>query len=345
MTRAAALSAPVPEIRPAGEPPEARGIARDEVRLLVAHRAGIRHDRFRSLGDHLRPGDLLVVNNSETMPAAVRGTRSGSPVVVHFSAPLDDGSWTVELRKPDRSGPYTDGGTGETIDLHGGARIEILSAYAGIEGHSRMLRCRVHVDGTVRDFLQRAGGPITYAYVRETWPLRVYQTVFARSWGSAEMASAGRPFSTRLVTELVARGVAFAPVTLHAGVSSLERGEAPLPERFRVPAATARLVNHTRSAGARVVAVGTTVARALESASDRDGAVRSTEGWTDLVLGPERPARVVDGIVTGWHPPEASHQSLLEAVAGPCLVHEAYAHARAESYLSHEFGDGCLLLP
>jgi S-adenosylmethionine:tRNA ribosyltransferase-isomerase len=342
----AARHAPTsPESRPAGEPPEARGLARDEVRLLVARPGKADDVRFSELGDYLEAGDLLVVNTSATMPAAVDGTRAGARVVVHFSAPLDDGSWVVELRKPDRSGPFTDGAVGEVIELDGGGRAEVLAAYLGIEGRSRLLRCRVEVEGTVREYLARSGSPIAYSYVRDAWPLDMYQTVFARSWGSAEMPSAARPFSQRLVTELVARGVTFAPVTLHAGVSSLERGEAPLPERFHVPAATARLVNHTRSTGARVVAVGTTVTRALESASTRGGLVRAAHGWTDLVLGPDRPARVTTGIVTGWHPPEASHRLLLDAVAGRDLVAEAYAHALDGPYLWHEFGDSCLLLP
>jgi S-adenosylmethionine:tRNA ribosyltransferase-isomerase len=112
-----------------------------------------------------------------------------------------------------------------------------------------------------------------------------------------------------------------------------------------VPEATARLVNATRAAGGRVVAVGTTVTRALESAAEPDGTVRGRSGWTDLVLGPERPARAVNGLVTGWHAPGASHLALLTAVAGPDLVGRAYAEALRLEYRWHEFGDSCLLLP
>ena len=159
------------------------------------------------------------------------------------------------------------------------------------------------------------------------------------------MPSAGRPFTEQLVTRLVAGGVVVAPVLLHTGVSSLEAGEPPQAERFRVPAATASLVNHTRRAGGRVVAVGTTVTRALETVAHPDGTVAEGQGWTDLVLGPDRPARVVDGLVTGWHAPGASHMLLLEAVAGPGLVRQAYDAALEARYLWHEFGDSCLLLP
>jgi S-adenosylmethionine:tRNA ribosyltransferase-isomerase len=159
------------------------------------------------------------------------------------------------------------------------------------------------------------------------------------------MPSAGRPFTAAVVTELITRGVAVSPVVLHTGVSSQEPGEPPQPERFRVPEATARLVNVTRQAGGRVIAVGTTVTRALESAADAGGRVHARDGVTDLVLGPARPARVVTGLVTGWHAPGASHLALLAAVAGDGLVARAYAEAVRAGYRWHEFGDSCLLLP
>jgi S-adenosylmethionine:tRNA ribosyltransferase-isomerase len=333
----------------ASEPPEARGLARDEVRLLVATPDRLAHARFRDLGRFVRPGDLLVVNTSATLPAAVDGTRTGGrPVVVHLSAELDDGSWLVELRLPDGSGPVLDGRAGERIALPGTGRLTLLAA----RGH-RLWRAvpsvggtvRGTVSGAVRGYLARHGRPISYPYVHGRWPLPAYQTIFAREPGSAEMPSAGRPFSSRLVTELISDGVLLAPVLLHTGVSSLEAGERPEPERFRVPATTARLVNQTRAAGGRVIAVGTTVTRALETVAAGDGSVRAGEGWTDLVLGPDRPARVVGGLLTGWHPPEASHLLLLEAVAGAGLVRRAYRAALGRGYLWHEFGDTCLLLP
>jgi S-adenosylmethionine:tRNA ribosyltransferase-isomerase len=334
----------VPEELAATEPPEARGLARDGVRLLVAGSDGIDHARFRDLPRWLRPGDLVVVNVSATRSAAVDGVRHGDPVVVHLSTALDDGSWAVELRTADGSGPLFDGTSGETVDLVGGGRLEILSAYSGIEGRARMLRARAHVEGSLEAHMERVGRPISYSYVPERWPLASYQTVFARVPGSAEMPSAGRPFSHELVTRTVTSGVVVTPLVLHAGVSSLDAGEAPLPERFAVPASTARLVNHKRANGGRVVAVGTTVTRALETAARR-GKVGAAEGWTDLVLGPDRPAQVVDGLITGWHAPEASHQQLLEAVAGGALVESAYREALEHGYLWHEFGDACLFLP
>lgn len=329
------------------EPPEAHGIARDAVKLLVARPDGVSHARFADLGDHLRPGDLLVVNNSATMPAAVDGRRDGRPVAVHFSTRRAERSWVVELRPAgNAAGHLPDVRPGERIELPGGGALVVEASYprTGISG-ARLWTARVVVEGDVASYLARHGRPIRYSYVPRPWPLRYYQTVFARHAGSAEMPSAARPFSAELVTALVAAGVAIAPITLHAGVSSAEAGEPPSPEPFAVPAATARLVNVTRATGGRVIAVGTTVTRALESAAAADGVVRQADGWTDLVLGPDRPCRVVDGLITGWHDAGASHLLLLEAVAGPELVGRAYREATEHGYLWHEFGDSALLLP
>jgi S-adenosylmethionine:tRNA ribosyltransferase-isomerase len=365
----------------ASQPPEARGLGRDGVRLLVATPDGMVHARFGDLPRFLSAGDLLVINTSATIAAAVDGRRGdGRPVVVHFSSPLDEGTpwagsldgrspgegtrdkgtpsggparegapgetqWLVELRdSAAATGPVTDAAPGESITLPAGGSLTLLRRYPG-PAAIRMWAVSVAAGGDVGAFLARRGQPIRYSYVPDPWPLPAYQTVFARTPGSAEMPSAGRPFTAGLVTDLAAAGVVIAPITLHAGVASLEAGEPPLPERFAVPEPTAQLVNLTRTEGRRVVAVGTTCTRALESAADAGGTVHARHGWTDLVLGAGHPARIVSGLVTGWHDPEASHLALLEAVAGRQLVHAAYLEAERAGYLWHEFGDSCLLLP
>jgi len=327
-------------MRSATAPPEARGLARDEVQLLVVTGDGVEQTRFRHLGEHLSPGDLLVVNTSATLAAALDGSRAdGAPVVVHVATARDDGSWVVEVRPPEAAtGPLHDVRAGEVLRVHEAT----LTVVRTPPGQHRLHHVRSDVD--LRELMWDRGRPIRYAYVAQQWPLSTYQTVFAHEPGSAEMPSAARPFSTELVTDLVTRGVLLAPVTLHAGVSSQEPGEPPQPERFQVVSATAELVNHVRSHGRRVVAVGTTVARALETVAEEDGTVRAGKGWTDLVLGPRRPARVVTGIITGWHEDGASHLPLLEAVAGPAPVRAAYAEAERRGLLLHEFGDSCLLL-
>jgi S-adenosylmethionine:tRNA ribosyltransferase-isomerase len=325
----------------ATEPAEARGLERDGVRLLVASPTQLADAVFHQLPDHLQPGDLVVVNRSATLAASLDGVRGGTPVEVHFASRLDDGTWVVEVRPAGLSfGPVTDIEVGERIGLTPDSGLEVLQT---LPGQVRLHRVRVSVP--VLPLLERFGRPISYGYVPGRWPLSTYQTVFATEPGSAEMPSAARPFTHRTVTDLARRGVLLAPVVLHTGVSSPEVGEPPNPERFEVPATTAALVNHVRRQGGRVVAVGTTATRALETVASADGVVSAGSGWTDLVLGLDRPARVVDGLITGWHEPGASHVHLLEAVAGLDLVAAAYVHASAEGYLWHEFGDSCLLLP
>ncbi|HET7531014.1 MAG TPA: S-adenosylmethionine:tRNA ribosyltransferase-isomerase [Mycobacteriales bacterium] len=351
---ASPLDFELPPAREATRPPEARGLRRDEVRLLVARPDGVVHTRFTHLADHLEPGDLVVVNDSATVPAAVDGVRRpcGRTATVHFSGPLDtdgcdDTVWVIELRAgPRATGPVIDAATGERLTLPAGGRITLLGSYPdGSRRSNRLWAAHVEETGELTSYLCRHGRPITYSYVDRQWPIEDYQTVFGRTPGSAEMPSAARPFTTRIVTDLVAKGIAVVPLTLHTGVSSPEVGEPPIPERYDVPATTADIVNLTRRRGGRVVAIGTTVTRALETVASADGAVVPGEGVTDLVLGPARPARVVTGLVTGWHAPGASHLALLHAVGGELLVRAAYDAALAQGYLWHEFGDSCLLLP
>jgi S-adenosylmethionine:tRNA ribosyltransferase-isomerase len=342
----------LPDELSAAAPAEARGLARDEVRLLVVDSERIEHTRFRDIGRFLDAGDLLVVNTSGTLNAALDGLRAdGGPVVVHFSSPLEDGTWIVELRTAPRAAkPVLDGAPGEFLRLPRGTTLTLVTPYPSQEANvlphrgTRLWRARVG-GGHITRLLAREGRPIAYGYISERWPAAFYQTVFANEPGSAEMPSAARPFTTELVTRLVASGIAIAPIVLHTGVSSQEFGEPPIAERFRVPAATANLVDWTRRAGGRVIAVGTTVVRALESAVMRDGSIAPARGWTDLVLSPDHPARVVNGLVTGMHTPDASHLLLLEAVAGPGMVQRAYDAALERRYLWHEFGDLTMLLP
>jgi S-adenosylmethionine:tRNA ribosyltransferase-isomerase len=351
MRAASATTFAVPPELSAIEPPEARGLARDEIRLLVARERGpVRHVAFRALPAMLRRGDLVVVNTSDTEPAAVDGHRAdGTPVTVHISGPAPDGLHVVELRTPDGR-RVTDGTAGEAVSLPCGVVATLLTGHPDpyVAAGSRLWRARIPVAGGLRPWLADVGRPIRYSYVRGDWPLDAYRTVFARpeaEFGSAEMPSAGRPFTPAVLDGLRARGIRIARVVLHTGVSSLEADEIPLPERYRVPAETADAVNATRAAGGRIVAVGTTTTRALETVAEPGGRVSAGTGWTHLVLGPDRPARVVDGLVTGWHEPGASHLLLLEAVAGPRLVARAYAAALEQRYRWHEFGDSCLLLP
>lgn len=333
-------------------PAEQRGAGRDDVRLLVSRGTRVTHHAFRELPGQLRAGDVLVVNTSATLPAAVNGRLGGERVVVHFSTRGDDGRWAVELRVPDvRAGagttlPRAGGPVGAIVRLPGGERLVLEDPLAS--GKARLWWATVSY-ADVPGLLHRYGRPIRYGYTERDQPLSAYQTVFALpspdGSGSAEMPSAGRPFTTGLIAELVSRGVGFAPLTLHTGVASAEAYEPPYPERFEVPEATARLVNTATAGGGKVVAVGTTAVRALESAAGADGVVRAASGWTDLVLTPRRRVRAVDGLLTGLHEPEASHLLMLAAIAGREALERGYREALRRRYLWHEFGDVHLLLP
>jgi S-adenosylmethionine:tRNA-ribosyltransferase-isomerase (queuine synthetase) len=327
-----------PELE-AHDPPEARGLARDGVRMLVSRGSSgeISHHAFGDLPGLLLPGDLLVVNNTGTLPAQVR---AGGGLAVHFSTPLPDGAWLVELRtiKDKISRPNGSGSTGQVIALPSGAALTLEA-----RATARLWRARLSV--AVVPYLLRQGVPIRYSYVSRDWPLPYYQTVFAVEPGSAEMPSASRPFTPALVTRLVARGVLIAPLTLHCGVSSLEAGEDPYPEPYDVPPATARLVNHVRANGGRIIAAGTTVVRALETAAAPNGLVTASAGWTSHVVTPETGVRAVDGLLTGLHEPRSSHLRMLAAFAGPELLARCYQAAIESGYLWHEFGDVHLLLP
>ncbi|GAA4895270.1 hypothetical protein GCM10023223_06000 [Stackebrandtia albiflava] len=317
--------------RHAAEPPEVRGTGRDDVRLLVTDRrtgdTDTRH--FRDLPEALRPGDLLVVNNSTTLPAAVWLDR----MVVHFSTRQEDGRWLVEPRRRVGRGhvPHADVRAGEHLPLPGGVTLRLAERY------SRRLWF-AELDTSVPIYLMKHGKPIRYDYVGRDWPLSAYQTVFGTVDGSAEMPSAARPFTADMVTALVSRGIGIAPVTLHTGVASPEADEPPYPEWFQVTPHTAAAVRAAKSAGGRVIAVGTTVVRALESAA-ASGTFGAAEGTTSLVVTPERGVHVVDGIVTGLHEPRSTHLAMLSAVADAVHLRHAYREAIAHGLLWHEFGD------
>ena len=362
-----ALDFELPPELEAGEPPEARGLDRDEVRLMVSYRSDDRvvHSRFRDLPGFLEAGDVLVINTSGTMNAALPAQREdGTALELHLSTRLPAGLWIVEVRRPTDTAtePFRRATAGETLYLPAGARSTLHTPYpsgAGGDG-SRLWISTLDLPDPIDEYLDRHGAPIRYRYVKETWPLDYYQTVYVTEVGSAEMPSAGRAFTPELITRLVARGIQIAPLVLHTGVASLEDHEPPYEEFYRVPPETARLVNSAHAAGRRVVAVGTTVVRALETVTDPDGTTHPGEGWTRLVVTPERGIRSVDAMLTGLHEPRSTHLAMLEALAaqkpsplasefgqlhtGREHLKVAYAEALEGGYLWHEFGDLHLIL-
>ena len=335
-----------PELE-APAPPEYRGMTRDAVRMLVAHKSDgtLVHSNFSELPRFLDEGDLVVLNTSGTLAAEVDGVDAADGLQVHLSTQLPAGLWTVELRRDGQA--FLGAAAGSTIALVGGGQVSLLAPYApGPGGHGvRLWVSSLSTPETLHTYLARHGRPIRYGYVRGSYPITAYQNVYATEPGSAEMPSAGRPFTPEVLTRLAAKGVGVAPLLLHTGVASLEASEPPYAEYFRVTSATAHRVNDARRSGGRVIAIGTTVVRALESVVDEHGHVHPGEGWTETVVSPERPVRSIDGFLTGWHEPEASHLAMLEAIAGRPLLEASYAAALQERYLWHEFGDVHLILP
>jgi len=345
----------VPEELTAHEPAEFRGIARDGVRMVVGYRKAMKaeHRAFTDLPQVLTPQDLLVVNNSGTLPAALSGKLAdGRTVALHVSSAEPDGhgAYLVELRRPADSGgaasyyppEQSPARVGLVVSLPGRAHARLTEQFT-----TRLWYARIELPRglSLVAYLAWYGKAIRYGYVDREWPIEAYQTVFATEPGSSEMPSAARPFTPEVVAEIERRGTKIARITLHTGVASPEAHEAPYAERFKVPEETAKLVEQTHRDGGRVIAVGTTVVRALESAVDSRGRMRSADDWTDLVITPERGVHAVDGLLTGWHEPRASHLLMLEAVAGRPLLDLCYAEAIGGGYLWHEFGDVNLLLP
>jgi S-adenosylmethionine:tRNA ribosyltransferase-isomerase len=336
---------------------------------MVSYRSTNRvaHAQFRDLADYLNPGDVLVINTSGTLNAALTTTRAdGTPLELHLSThlPVDlplalrlpagqTTGWVVEVRQPNgkTTSPFYYAQAGETLTLPGGGKAILHTPYQPSlrdipePVSTRLWIATLHLPVPLQEYLTCHGFPIRYDYVRESWPISYYQTVYATEMGSAEMPSAGRAFTPELIMRLVARGVQVAPLLLHTGVASLEDHEPPYEEFYRVPPETAQAVNNARANGYRVIAVGTTVIRALETVTALDGRAHPGEGWTRLIITPQRGLRLVSGLLTGLHEPRSTHLLMLEALAGLEHLNVAYAEALHARYLWHEFGDLHLILP
>lgn len=329
----------LPQDHEARRPPELRGAGRDGVSLLVSNAREATHTLapFTDFANYLQPGDLLVVNDSATIPAALTARReNGMHIALHLSTRISETLWIVEPRDT----PLI--AVGERLTLPAGGTVQLLAPLA--RAHARLWYAKFALPGDTTSYLHAHGRPISYGYLDDSFALEYYQTIFAREPGSVEMPSAGRPFTLRVLDSLYRSSVSVAPITLHCGVASPETHEPPLDERLSVPAWTAFAVNAARRSGRRVVAVGTTVVRALESAADTSGGVRAMSGWTSHVVDTAHPPRVVDGLLTGFHEPRASHLNMLEAFAPAPFLQDAYDRALYAGLLWHEFGDVHLVL-
>jgi S-adenosylmethionine:tRNA ribosyltransferase-isomerase len=345
-----------PELE-ASEPPEARGLRRDQVRLMVSNYSNdrIRHAHFYDLPEFLNRGDVLVINTSRTRNSALAAIRSdGTQLELHLSTHLADDLWTVELRSIHSNGKsshFEGAKLGEVLSLPGEVTATLQGPYisdCGLHGQKpsqTLWLSLLDLPAPLDDYLARFGFPIRYNYVKEKWPLSYYQTVYATESGSAEMPSAGRPFTPELLTRLESKRIRIAPLILHTGISNLETHEPPYKEFYQVPSETADIVNRARASGRHVIAVGTTVVRTLETVTGAGGTVHAGEGWTCKVVAPHDKLRTVDALLTGMHEPQATHLAMLVSLAGSSHTKLAYHQALSHGYLWHEFGDLHLILP
>ncbi|MDW3652138.1 MAG: S-adenosylmethionine:tRNA ribosyltransferase-isomerase [Bacteroidia bacterium] len=329
-------------------PTERRNIKRDEVRLLVSKDSGeLLHDHFHQLDHYLSPGDVLVVNTSATIPAALPLKLSGGiPAKLHLSTRLSERKWLVEIREiqGDKSIRWKEGEQGMIFDLPAGGRIQLQERHYREEHLLDLWKAEIHLDQELETYLAKHGRPIKYTQLNESYPLSYYQTQFSFHPGSVEMPSAGRAFSLELMKRLIRKGIVFAPILLHCGVSSLEEGEKPYSEYMEVNPLSALRINEAKRMGKRIIAVGTTAIRAIESAVNEAGIIEPYRGKTDLYIHESYPIKVTDGLLSGFHEPKASHLHILQALLGFKHIERAYKEAIRSAYHWHQFGDLHLML-
>ena len=335
----------------AKEPPERRGIGRDQVHLLVIDRENGKrtHTRFDHIGEFLQAGDLLVFNSSRTLPAALKGcaAKAAPCIEARLAEHLPDDSWLVLLLC--QNGDPFGCGLRDGMDIHFGDDLT-ATVIRRDERIPRLWQMRFSKSGTeLVDEIYRLGQPIRYEYVSAPWDLDYYQTVYAQQPGSAEMPSAGRAFTWKLLFDLKRRGIEIAYIVLHTGLSSymdddLDARHPTSEEEYFISEATAEKINRAHVQKRRVIAVGTTVVRALESAAAENARVTAGHNYTRLRITENHRLKMVNSLLTGMHEPEASHLDLLTAFLPPEQIRAAYEEAVELKYLWHEFGDLNLII-
>lgn len=338
-------------VQPANRPPERRSA----VRLLTVDSAvgAVGHGCLVDLTERLATGDLLVVNDAATLPGSLNAhTDTGAAVEMRLLGQTETGDWRAVLFGAGDWHTDTDARPAPPTVVPGDTiHCQPLSAtvtWVSPES-SRLVEMRFDRSGAALwSWLYRLGAPVQYAHVSKPLPLWSVQTVYgARPW-AAEMPSAGRPLSWSILLALRQKGIDVAAVTHAAGLSATGDpaldGD-PLPERFEISPSTVAAVMRTRARGGRVIAVGTTVVRAIEGSVQLHGDLRPGSGVTDLVIGPHTRPRYVDGVITGMHAPGESHYELLRAFVDESLLRESFEQAVARGYRCHEFGDVALFAP
>lgn len=331
------------------KPTEERDLSRDDVRLLVTSgESSVIHSHFKCFADYLHKEDVLVVNTSATQGAAFPVMLpDGRQGVVHFSTKVDDERWMIEIREVigNKTIRWHNGQENMIFELPEGGKIKLLAKYYEKRELLNLWVARFESDLSPQSYMASYGQPIQYENLSQSYPLEYYQTYFSFHPGSSEMPSAGRGFTQPLINKLLDKGVIIAPILLHTGVSSLEENEQPYPEYMEVDHVSASIVNKAKRNGNRIVAVGTTATRAIESATDQHGSVNAHKGYTDLYITADYQMKTINSLLTGFHEPRASHLHMLQSLAGLEHVRRAYAAAISDQYFWHQFGDLHLIIP
>jgi S-adenosylmethionine:tRNA ribosyltransferase-isomerase len=338
----------LPEYLACPKPTEERNLLRDEVRLLVTTSSGqIDHTRFNRLDQYLNPGDVLVVNTSATVPSALPVTLpNGQKGMVHVSSNINAHKWLIEIREVsgNKTIRWKEGEEGMILQLPSSASITLKQRYYKDQQLLDLWYAEFRSNEQPVKYMAVNAHPIKYEKLDAHYPMSYYQTFFSFYPGSSEMPSAGRGFTKTLVDRLLKKGVVFAPILLHTGISSLEENESPYPEYMEIDPVSASIINMAKNQGERIIAVGTTAIRAIETAVNGDGNLVPYQGKTELFINENYTMKIADGLITGFHEPKASHLHILKAVAGFDHIENAYQTAIKADYYWHQFGDLHLIL-
>jgi S-adenosylmethionine:tRNA ribosyltransferase-isomerase len=331
--------------------PVLRGINRDHVKLLVIDRNNARmyHSAFNHLSDFLRRGDLLIFNSSRTLPASLK-TVNYNPqknLEVRLAEHLSDDSWLVLFLYQDKNHFHSNLKPGLKIEFESGLSATIVERNTR---NPRLWKIKFSASGTeLINIFYQIGKPIHYGYISAPLPLEYFLTVFTRDPGSSEMPSAGRAFTWKMLFDLKNKGVETAFLTLHTGLNSytdddLNAGHQIADEEYFISESTAVKIESNKAGNGRIIAVGTSVARALESAALMKGKVIPGHAYTSLRITEGYEMKIANGLLTGFHEPEASHLDLMSAFLSPTQIKKTYEEAIERKYLWYEFGDLCLIL-
>ena len=322
---------------------------RDMCRLMVLDRAKgeIEHKVFRDIIDYLNPEDMLVVNSSKVIPARLLGTteKTGASMELLLLRMLDSGEWETLVRPGKRAK------VGSSFDFGGILKATVTDV---VDGGNRVVRFDYDTDKykTVYEVLDAIGNMPLPPYITKKLENKSdYQTVYAKEEGSAAAPTAGLHFTDELLERIKAKGIGYGEVTLHVGLGTFRPVKADNieehhmhSEHYEMNEETARLINETKKNGGRVIAVGTTSCRTIESVAQKEGCIKASEGYTEIFIYPGYEFKVLDGIITNFHLPESTLIMLISAFAGRENVLNAYNIAVENRYRFYSFGDSMAIL-